>query len=81
MRSSAMLDPKRSVLFVLNETVDVDERERLRSSHAVYTQDIETSIRSVMQNMDARSKYDVEYMANKTESLQTISREMTAFTA
>ncbi|CEF99078.1 unnamed product [Ostreococcus tauri] len=81
MRSSAMLDPKRSVLFVLNETVDVDERERLRSSHAVYTREIETTIRSVMQNLDARSKYDVEYMANKTESLQTISREITAFTA
>ena len=71
--------PKRSVLLAMNESGARETMARYHSSSESYTSDIERSVALLLTNIDARSKYDLEYMDNKSERLQNVSLDVKRF--
>ena len=65
LNASATTAPKRSVLLAMNESGARETMARYHSSSESYTSDIERSVALLLTNIDARSKYDLEYMDNK----------------
>ena len=79
LNASATTAPKRSVLLAMNESGARETMARYHSSSESYTSDIERSVALLLTNIDARSKYDLEYMDNKSERLQNVSLDVKRF--